>query len=165
MRWRWLILDYVDPQLGLTRSERSSIRRAAMKLSRIPRRDLPPAARPSLIASALTAGIPGSAMLVTIAPMLSGQVSHWFLVGFLPVQVAVTWLACAFAGRWSWRPLVIHALRLRGHDVCLGCSYSLRGLTDDTRACPECGCVRTPLDSERTSGDDVHRQGTRAATR
>ncbi len=142
MKWRWLFLDYVDPQLSLSREARREVRRRAR------------AVRRSLRASdVLGALIPGLVPAVGMVP--------WFLyLPFLPrspwlillllvsVQLPVSWVLVTLVGRIAWKPRVNAALRELGYDVCSRCGYWLRGLKDDVGHCPECGSERDLMNVE-----------------
>ena len=45
-----------------------------------------------------------------------------------------------FANRIA--PSIYRELRIRGIDLCWKCNYDLRGLSQSTTACPECGAAR-----------------------
>ncbi len=150
VKWRWLLFDYVDPQLSLTREERRRVRRRAWKAQR---RVVPPAipGRSSLLRR-LTGGravgwvdlvsalIPAAVMLLVLLPtFLSARLPRWSIFPTLFVQVTVSWILMALLGRLSWKPRVNTALRDLGYNVCRRCGYWLRGLSDTVERCPECG--------------------------
>ncbi len=148
MNWRWLLFDYIDPAIELSRSVRSQIRRDALRQIRSARSSLPMSARPSRLVSIATALIPATAMLLVLLP--------WFLLGMslaitpaiLLGQVVLSWFLLALLGRLSWRPTVIMMMRRRGIEVCFGCGYWLRGLDEATECCPECGRARDDMPRE-----------------
>lgn len=143
--WRWLILDYVDPELGLSRAERRTVRRRARRHARL------------TVSGALL-------IMLCIVPLLAFYgwgVAHYagrFVNAIVPqagellrvviVYVAL-WIVVAWLGRWMYRPFVLRAVREIGYDVCPRCGYWLRGLDENiVAACPECGAAR-PQSSNR----------------
>ena len=139
---RWLIFDYVDPELKLSAPERRAVRREA-------RQHVRPNRRSFLLG------------ILIIAPLLAFYiwgVIHYggrYLTDVWPVAntfirvvlvYAALWIVAAWLGRIMYRPFVLRAVRDRGYDVCLNCGYWLRGLEDDEKSsrCPECGKKREP---------------------
>lgn len=153
VKWRWLLFDYVDPQLSLTREERRRVRRRAWKAQR---RVVPPAipGRSSLLTrlaggravgwvDLVSALIPAAVMLLVLLPtFLAARLPPWSIFPTLFVQVTVSWILMALLGRLSWKPRVNAALRELGYDVCRRCGYWLRGLSETVERCPECGHER-----------------------
>ncbi len=138
MKWRWLFLDYVDPQLSLSREARREVRRRARAVRQSP--------RPIDVLGAL---IPGLAMVVVLVPwFIFLPRSPWFILLLVSVQLPVTWVLATLVGRIAWKPRVNAALRELGYDVCSRCSYWLRGLNDDVGHCPECGSERDLMNVE-----------------
>ena len=138
MKWRWLFLDYVDPQLSLSREARREVRRRA----RAVRRSL----RPIDVLGAL---IPGLVMGVVLVPwFIFLPRSPWFVLLLAFVQLTVSWVLVTLVGRIAWKPRVNAALRELGYDVCSRCGYWLRGLNDDVGHCPECGSERDLMNVE-----------------
>lgn len=140
MNLRWLIFDYVDPSLELSRGERRAVLRDALRL-----------ARPSVV------GI--SIVLFVVLPLLAlytWAVVHYagrfvyaiwqeggILLRVFVVYLAV-WIVIAAIGRWLYRPYVFRALCAHGHEVCISCGYPMRGLDSNVERCPECGAARQP---------------------
>ncbi len=153
MKWRWLLFDYVDPQLSLTREERRRVRRRAWKDRNV--RVVPPVipGQSSLLTRLTGTGgrpvrwvdvvglmIPAAAMLLVLLPMfLFARLLSWSIFPMLVVQATVSWILFALLGRIAWKPRVNGALRELGYDVCRRCGYWLRGLSDTVERCPECG--------------------------
>lgn len=154
MKWRWLLFDYVDPQLSLTREERRRVRRQAWKARNV--RVLGPAipgrsslltrltgGRPVRWVDVVSALIPPAVMLLVLLPtFLSARLPRWSIFPMLFVQATVSWILMALLGRLSWKPRVNAALRELGYDVCRRCGYWLRGLSETVERCPECGHER-----------------------
>ncbi len=133
VKWRWLLFDYVDPQLSLTREERGQVRQRAWKGTQLT------SARPRWV-DVVGAMIPAPVMLLVLLPaFLSARFPPWSIFPTLFVQVTVSWILTALLGRLSWKPRVNAALRELGYDVCRRCGYWLRGLSDTVDRCPECG--------------------------
>lgn len=138
MNLRWLIFDYVDPTLELSRDERRAVRRDALRLS-----------RPSTlgICILLLVVLPLVAIYTWAVVHYAGRFVYavWpqgaILLRVLVVYLAV-WIVIAAFGRWLYRPHVFRALCAHGHRVCLGCGYPMRGLGADSERCPECGTTR-----------------------
>lgn len=144
MNLRWLWLDYVDPQLGLSRSQRSRIFSRAHPMS--------PMKKPAV---ARAWWMP---LLGVLSSVLSfGPLFVWVSIGkptgiieltILALLVfVVPWVATAWIGRYTWRPNVAAALRAEGFNVCAKCGYWLRGLGAEVKQCPECGTSRELMDS------------------
>lgn len=136
MNLRWLRLDYVDPQLPLTREQRRNVWHAARSVgtTRLTRLSLAHAAIPGVFlfcTHMLTSALfPGRIMMVVLG---------------LVIGTTLTWIAMTFVGHWVWKPHVNKALREMGFDVCFRCGYWLRGLDSSTVKCPECGVKRDLL--------------------
>ncbi len=138
MKWRWLFLDYVDPQLSLSREARREVRRRARAVRRSP--------RPIDVLGAL---IPALVMAVMMVPwFLFLPRSPWFVLLLVSVQLPVSWVLVTLVGRIAWKPRVNAALRELGYDVCSCCGYWLRGLKDEVGHCPECGSERHMMNVE-----------------
>ena len=136
VKWRWLLFDYVDPQLSLTREERRRVRRRAWEGTRLT------GARPRWV-DVVSALIPPAVMVLVLLPtFLSARLPPWSIFPTLFVQVTVSWILMALLGRLSWKPRVNAAIGELGYDVCRRCGYWLRGLSDTVERCPECGHER-----------------------
>jgi hypothetical protein len=73
------------------------------------------------------------------------------VVGSIPrISVMILCMIVAFvvAGVWVNVYMRLHrrrfreAMRRRGFDLCIGCGYWLKGLSDDIKRCSECGRPR-----------------------
>ena len=151
MKWRWLLLDYVDPQLKLSRTERRRVRSMVWKARKLPEmRSLPPGRRLLFTegksfrwSDLVIAMIPPAVSLVVVLPLVFWTPSTgWSIVPKIILQLTVTWILVALVGRFAWKPRVHIALRKLGYDVCRRCGYWLRGLKDAEDRCPECGHAR-----------------------
>ncbi len=111
MKWRWLLFDYVDPQLSLSREERRRVRRRAWKARNV---------RVTLRWVDLASGMIGPAMMVVVLlPMfLLARFTWWWIFPTLLVQLSVSWILIALLGRIQWKPRVNNALRELGYEVC-----------------------------------------------
>ncbi len=149
MNWRWLLLDYVPPELALTPEQRKAVTKRMYQLRHFSRRimwvlfgfgplaglTLPYLSFRVLDSWLPTVGLPGgwSRLIAAIAPLLVFAIAYEFL------------LARLYVGPMR------QALREAGHDICLSCGYWLRGLDEDIPRCPECGTLREPLPEQTTA--------------
>ena len=146
MNWRWLLLDYTDPALPLTRQDRRAVWWKAQELSRGLKHSASGPHAPRIV-RLVHPLMPAAGLLlgqITFSVMLRGV---WF-AGALGIAIGATlsWVAMTYLGKWIWRPHVNQALREMGYDVCGWCGYWLRGLDDSTQKCPECGRARVTID-------------------
>jgi len=147
-------MDYVDPQLGLTFEQRRDVWHRVR--SGIDRKAI---CRSVRIRSNVLMAVPA----IASAPLWITCIQLDLPQVFLPVVIvgmfAFVWVLMAFIGRWSYRPLVIEALRHCGYDVCAECGYDLRGVSETTERCPECGTKRAMIladDRGAHATGDVH---------
>jgi rubrerythrin len=142
MNLRWLVFDFVDPELKLSRAQRRLVTARAF------------AARGSK-ARVIVASV--AASLAWVIPMLAVTISFARAWGagagpsplalelpFLAV-VPVLWVANCAAVAWAVRPAVQQSLLAFGYELCRRCRYQLRGLDEYRESCPECGARRVPL--------------------
>jgi hypothetical protein len=141
MNWRWLIMDYVPPELALTRDERRAFRTRMRDLN------LATSWRKEVFGFLCSAGpfIVGWWIAVQWIrpsnPALGAVVTP--LLGAI-LTLAGVWIVLTYA-RASFRRRGIHAaLRDLGYDTCAACGYWLRGLDEGVDRCPECGAPRAP---------------------
>lgn len=132
MNTRWLWLDHIPADLGLSWAERRAVRHMAAELHE--RLQIFPS-RFKLIFSIVVL-----AFLCAIAGILI------FATDKAPAAIVAITLAAVVGVttylRWRVRGRYIRlALRAIGHEVCVDCSYVLRGL-GDIPTCPECGSLR-----------------------
>ena len=141
MNFRWLIFDYVDPALELTKEQRRRVRiRGLLNPPILGSVNL---ASVSWFAILLAALAPATGMLLGFGVFFVFFRDSWLGIPLMfAVQIASTWLLLAFIGKYTWRPLVCAELRVMGFDVCEKCGYWLRGLGEDVQQCPECGAER-----------------------
>jgi hypothetical protein len=149
MNPRWIILDYVDPELKLSREQRRLVRqRARLLMWRTPARiNLGSNILILLMVALLPAAL--TCIPLFLLMRLGDPAVLWWGV---PSVFVFEWLVMAWIGRWTWRPSVILAIRERGHDLCVKCGYWLRGLGDDVKRCPECGALREPMPRDAAGG-------------
>jgi len=144
MSLRWLLFDYVDPELPITAQERKLVRKRSMNKAG-GMTPAPGVSRGVMIVAAL---VPATCMLISMGIFMTYFRGSYIGIAIaLAIQIALSWLFLAYLGRFTWRPLVCAELRRMGHDVCLHCGYWLRGLNDDVKQCPECGAQREGLPS------------------
>jgi len=138
MRWRWLLWDFVHPDLDLPSGVRSQIwARTIVKAEE--RGEVVLHRFFGLIAFGITFAV----LFVIIGNLgiLRGMVR---LLAAFVFAVATGWSVSAFHARSTIGPLVFESLREFGYDVCPECGYWLRGLHETIERCPECGAVREP---------------------
>ncbi len=147
MNLRWLVFDFIDPDLKLSRAQRRLVTARAFS------------ARGSKT-RVIVAGI--AASLAWVIPMLA--VTLYFARGpwaagsrpsllalELPLLVIapVLWIANSAAVAWAVRPAIQQSLQAFGYELCRRCGYQLRGLEEYREACPECGTERSPLTCQK----------------
>jgi DNA-directed RNA polymerase subunit RPC12/RpoP len=146
MRWRWLIGNYIDPSLQLTREQRREVRARAHKLSGTAWRRWGDLAliilimfAPWQIAWLLVAAGDGGGPDTSLAEWCALAI----FVGWLPLSPVICLVACAVFAYRCRRPYVFMALQSLGFEVCGRCGYRLRGLGEAATRCPECGEPRS----------------------
>ena len=132
MNCRWLIFDYIDPEIGLTPQQRREVNRMAM--SRYYGVQPSQSQRIMLLVPVIGLGI-----LQLFRPPM------WLLLSLVGACVVVAFVITAISWRRRYAPVTWMALREFGVDVCPHCGYWLRGLSDDATHCPECGEKRVFL--------------------
>lgn len=143
MNLRWLLLDYVDPELKLTQKQRRQVRERALNLNYLDNTSL--RKRPRRWWHYFVVLLPSIGFVPLFLWMAMGQPHGPWLVALFVVTICVPYLLAAWLARYTWRPHIARALREQGYDVCAHCGYWLRGLSDDVMRCPECGETRTPM--------------------
>ncbi len=134
MNLRWLILDYVPPDIKLTPRQRRDLRRKAsdgdVYISWIDK----------------FYGFLGitCSFLIVLAIPLNIALGIPLKVAVFPLVFAGIWVILTGLRWMSARRATFEALREMGYDVCLKCGYWLRGLGDEVKRCPECGWRREP---------------------
>lgn len=132
MNTRWLWLDHIPADLGLTRAERRAVRHLANELRE--RLQVFPS-RFTLIFTIVV-----FAFLCAIAGVLIFATDKALAVVVALALITVVGVTTYI--RWRARGRYIRlALRAIGHEVCVDCSYVLHGL-GDIPTCPECGSLR-----------------------
>ncbi len=132
MNLRWLILDYVPPDIKLTPRQRRDLRRKAsdgdVYISWIDK----------------FYGFLGitCSFLIVLAIPLNIALGIPLKVAVFPLVFAGIWVILTGLRWMSARRATFEALREMGYDVCLKCGYWLRGLGDEVKRCPECGWRR-----------------------
>ncbi len=140
MNLRWLILDYVPPDIKLTPRQRRDLRRKTKD------------------ADAYISWQDKLFGFLVSLPLILGWITFLFLTALaiprnialgiplkgavFPLVVAGIWVILTGLRWLSARRATFAALREMGYDVCLKCGYWLRGLGDEVKRCPECGWRR-----------------------
>jgi len=141
MNWIWP--DYIHRDLPLTKQQRKAIHRDAWKLWW---------ASPWNLALHLTTCFVFFLVVLNAADLGGWAASAMGIGGplhrvcraasLLLVMLGAAIFVRAVLARFRFAPCVHQATRKNGYDVCARCGYWLRGLSDDTRHCPECGAQR-----------------------
>ncbi len=134
MQWRWLIFDYVDPRLKLSRDKRRGIGRRAREIARQGRSRL----RGWVVSIALAIALWGLVLLVlmVIQPW-DARSRIWSVAAPLSVWL-VFYSAPVIYGAWQIRPRIYQAMRESGIAVCPRCGYPSQG---SQSVCSECGAA------------------------
>jgi len=139
----WLWPQYIHRELGLTREQRKAIHRDAWKLWARDKKNILlylmlPAVYLAVVQFASDIG-------ATVAQLLGvGGKLHLLARAAAPVLLAA---ACFVLGgavlqRYRFAPCVYRATRQHGNDVCVHCGFWLKGLSEESVRCPECGAER-----------------------
>ncbi|UCD76602.1 MAG: hypothetical protein JSV91_06690 [Phycisphaerales bacterium] len=151
MSWRWLILDYIPPELGLTSGQRKQARRRMYRL-----RHRVPVVNWVLYLFGPVAGIVGCHFIY-----------RWLAAALVVMDLPEGWAKCSAAalallGFTIGYALLLaalyvgpmrRALREMGYEVCVRCGYWLRGLGDADDRCPECGSKRQAMPPLAATGE------------
>ncbi len=147
MHLRWLVFDFIDPNLKLSRAQRRRVTARAFSAR---------GSKTRVIVAGLAASL--AWVIPMLAVMLYIQRALWAVSGrpsllalelpFL-VIVPVLWVANSAAVAWAVRPAIQQSLQAFGYELCRRCGYQLRGLEEYREACPECGTRRAPLDCQK----------------
>jgi len=144
MKWRWLVFDYVDPELPISWKDRLRLGWGKSRVKRLPAR--------------LTRGIWSVAIAVPlvlaaygilfklIQPWIMDWPSGWLitLTFGLPIPL-LAWAVAAFLWGVTGRRANLYRIRDAGHNICLECGYWLDKLPASVQACPECGADRAAM--------------------
>lgn len=146
MSWRWLILDFADPNLPLTFRQRLKINMRLIWIGRLPRK-----VRNGRSVFALMMFVGYALILPATCRWFAQQVgtsgiSLGLLAAFL---FAFCWVWCIVSLGLSCRREFRYRTRLQGFEVCIGCGYWFRGLEDAVRQCPGCGAARETMPVDR----------------
>ena len=142
MRFRWLLGNFADPQYKLSREEQRELSDLAHRKF-MPRRTF---FLWTFVALLVPTGLVYKFAMPSILEWLGLEGNNWGFLWAAVVLIFLFWIWCAYVyGILYTRPMR-HAMRERGHDVCVGCGYLLTGLASST--CPECGAEREKAGSE-----------------
>ena len=144
MNWRWLLYDYIPPELKISRDFRKGIRKKVRSDWHL---------------------LLGKDGLLCLFIWLISLTGCFYLLDWLMNIVNASGLMMAaftkvitiwtFAGVVYFSHCLIFSplsarrtyeiLRQSGYDVCAQCGYWLKGLDETTDHCPECGTKRETL--------------------
>jgi len=146
MSWIWP--EYIHRDLPLTSRQRKAILRDAWKLWFANKWNiLLYLALPALyLLTVFFASDVGGRVATLVGA--GGLINKLFRAGAPVVLFVMCFvLGGAVLQRYRFAPCVYRATRRHGYDVCAKCGYWLRGLGDDIKRCPECGCARRLADA------------------
>lgn len=106
-----------------------------------PRRRLP---MRLLVWTAIFSGIAAGLTSGILARQIKGISSLWLILISMAVAITVTVIWTHVYYRLHRRQLR-EAMRRHGFDLCTECGYWLKGLSDESIVCPECGTERAPI--------------------
>ncbi len=132
----FLIPNYINRDLPLTRQQRETIRKEAWKLWMKDWRNV-------LVYLAVITVVFGGALLLGWFMGRAG----WVLPAGTLLLILVLYTALAFFAnslfyRFRFAPLVRRVIQRYGYETCNKCGHWMRGLTTDAERCPECGAPR-----------------------
>ncbi len=130
----FLLPDYIDPAIPLTRRQRKAIRKEAWKLWMKDWRNV-------LVYLALLVVTMGSVPLVLA---FTGRLNVWQFLLIETMYVVIGSVVFGLLQRFRFAPLVRRVLRRHGYESCVKCGYWLRELDAGVELCPECGTAREP---------------------
>ena len=134
MNWRWLIYDYIPPELDMPRSRRRAIRREVRAAAREVRQKSGWRLQVLFLICLFTFVY----LLKFVRHQLMPQGLTRRLISFV-VFALTAYVLIALIWRARYEKRTYRVLRDHGYDICLECGYLLKGLPDDRDRCPECG--------------------------
>ena len=147
---RWLVCQYVDPALPLSRTQLAAARRCGVRQT---------GGRRQVVAISLTIvltlGLFFAAIWVigrsVIIEMILSSHGEPLLLAY-PFWVAITaviwWVVITLLARWTYAPAVRAAVAKLGYEICPGCGHWVREAETEFRRCIECGTGRASDRSE-----------------
>ena len=151
MKWRWIIGDYVDHEIELSREERRRVEARIKKNSLLAWVTIIGLSTMSIVVLRILSNPLGEWLFVQL-PTLGRSTSH--LIVIAAICVGLTVFSIVILG-YVYEGIARRALNACGYPVCLKCGYQLRGHTsNDKEVCPECGTVSTLKFTERGNESD-----------
>lgn len=148
--FQWMIQRYTSAHIALSRDELRRLEQRCNEIVAVHRFRMLSITVLAVVTTVLVV-ILFPRMIGTAIGAATGWPERWCIAGSAII------LAVAMASGWMFiftqvyvRPLR-SALREFGHEVCLRCGYSLRGLPDTTDRCPECGLQRLSARDESSA--------------
>ncbi len=148
----WLWPSIIDSGLSPTKERWMAINRDADRLWKRNRRNF------VLFVLFLLSCLPVFGLVFgiggTVATMIGLNGSGLHIQGLTSAVLVLLYLilGMSIVLRCRYRPCLYKAARWQGLEVCTECGYSLRGLDDEVRNCPECGTRRERLNCPRCEG-------------
>lgn len=127
-RWRWLLFDYIPPEIELWPRERKAIR-GAVRSHKVP-----------LSREGWHRHLLAFVVLGGLIALLFVFRRAFMPMPPLPIVLVAVWLVNAVVYGPDRARRTYQELRERGFDVCPECGFWLRGAASDV--CPECGTAR-----------------------
>ncbi|UCD74602.1 MAG: hypothetical protein JSV91_12535 [Phycisphaerales bacterium] len=141
MNWRWLILDFIDPKLGLTRAQRSQVMSRVWATRGVQWKST------ALAMAMLMLILPGLLLLaIFLEESLIPAGSVWLSITVRCLAFILAFpVALLIAVRLATKRALRDSLHAFGCELCRKCGHQLRGLDDYQTKCPECGTEREPI--------------------
>lgn len=130
MNVRWLWLDHIPPELGLTKAQKRQVTKRV-------------AESPTLTGWRAAVLVVMMAVMVAAFALFRLTLSATVVPGFVNaasfLSAPLLWISIALLRRFESRPHVRQALLELGYRTCRKCGYWLHGVADEAAKCPECG--------------------------
>ena len=135
MNWRWLLGDFIPPEIPLSWKERRELGRRAAQAAPWSRKLACISIFLFVVAIAIGSG-------AVVYAQNSFPMFCVIILGCLGLPIV------EYLSRQRRWPCIKRELLKHGFVVCDKCGYWLRELPDDIDKCPECGAEREPISPE-----------------
>jgi hypothetical protein len=139
---RWVVFDYLDPEVPVRQDVRSAIRRALLRPSG--ESDATRKLRDGVLVviaclSVVGIGIYGGYVAFQDATAVV------IALGLSVLLFAVVWVGAAFQFRRKGFAIAREQVKPLGYEICPDCGIWIRDVPEDLPRCPECGAEREPM--------------------